>query len=79
MVMFDKIKIEVPRCRFSKYAQSMPPQVRLGGPTAKLQDVLVPLCVSVITCSVEAMYMVVQKRYTCSIVVCMGHDAYRSP
>jgi hypothetical protein len=52
-MMFHKTKIEVPRCRFSKYASSMSPRVRLGGPTAKLQDVLVPLCV--ITCSVEAM------------------------
>lgn len=54
MIMFHKIKIEVPRRRFSKYACSMPPHVRLGGPAAKLQDVLVPLCV--VTCSVEAMY-----------------------
>jgi hypothetical protein len=53
--MFHKTKIEIPRCRFSKYASSsMSPRVRLGGPpTAKLQDVSVPLCV--ITCSVEAM------------------------
>jgi hypothetical protein len=52
--MFLKTKIEVPQYRFSKYASSTSPRVRLGGPpTAKLQDVTVPLCV--ITCSVEAM------------------------
>jgi hypothetical protein len=53
MMVFHRNKIEVPRCRFSKYAQSISPHVRLGGPAAKLQDVLVPLCV--ITCFVEAM------------------------
>ena len=53
MIMFHKTKIEVPRCRFSEYAQSMSPHERLGGPTAKLQDELMPLCV--VTCSVEAM------------------------
>lgn len=53
-MMLHPIMIQVPRFRFSKYAYSMQPHVRLGGPTAKLQDVLVPC--SVVTCSVKAMY-----------------------
>ena len=53
-MIFHKIKIEVPQCRFSKYAWSMPPHVRLAGRTGKSQDMLVPLCV--IACSVKALY-----------------------
>jgi hypothetical protein len=53
MMMFHKTKIEIPQCRFSKYAYSTPPHVRLAGPTARSQGMLVPLCV--IACSVKAM------------------------
>jgi len=53
MMVLHKPDIEIPQCRFSKYAWSTPLHVRLGGPTAKLQDALMPLCV--IACSVKVM------------------------